>query len=111
MTTTLKISEPRELLAYLPHHLGFQPHNSLVIVCVRGTGREVGLVLRVDIADIAHPEAGAYQIDHIIEHIGFDGASEIFLALDCTEHDLEISKSQAPLANTIFSALATTPIT
>lgn len=110
MTTTLKISEPRELLAYLPHHLGFQPHNSLVIVCVRGTGREVGLVLRVDIADIAHPDAGAYQIDHIIEHIGFDGASEIFLALYCTEHDLENSQSQARIAYTMFTALTSNRI-
>jgi hypothetical protein len=45
----LRVSEPRDLLAYVPHRLGFHPRDSLVLVCLRGPRNRLGLVLRADL--------------------------------------------------------------
>ncbi|MEJ5888146.1 DUF4192 family protein [Pseudokineococcus marinus] len=43
------MSDPRELLALVPHQLGFTPRRSVVLVCLRGERRRVGLVVRADL--------------------------------------------------------------
>lgn len=54
----LRLHDPGELVAAVPHLLGFRPVASLVLVAVRGTGsgRRLGVVARVDLpppADVA----------------------------------------------------------
>src|SRR5690625_4262177 len=75
MTTIMRISEPQELLGYLPYHLGFQPEESVVALSVRGQRRRVGLVMRIDIADFLHPEGR----DLLRLHMEEDGAQEVLL--------------------------------
>lgn len=71
----MRISEPQELLGYLPYHLGFQPEESIVALSVRGQRRRVGLVMRIDIADFLHPEGR----DLLRLHMEEDGAQEVLL--------------------------------
>lgn len=79
MTTTLRISEPSELLSYLPYHLGFQPQESVVALAVRGQRRRVGLLLRIDISDLLHPEAGEERRKILRSHMEADGAHALIL--------------------------------
>ncbi|MEJ5914226.1 DUF4192 domain-containing protein [Pseudokineococcus sp. 1T1Z-3] len=45
----VRSGDPRDLLALVPHQLGFHPSRSLVLVSLRGPRRRVGLVARVDL--------------------------------------------------------------
>jgi hypothetical protein len=50
-TPTLRIRDRRGLVAAVPALLGFHPAESLVLLCLTGPGRQVGPVMRVDLAD------------------------------------------------------------
>ena len=77
--TVLRVSEPREILAFIPHCLGFRPQESVVAVSLRG--RRLGLVARVDVADLADPEHGPGLADNLVEHLRADGARRVVLVL------------------------------
>ncbi|MCZ2818549.1 DUF4192 domain-containing protein [Modestobacter sp. VKM Ac-2984] len=52
---TVRLSEPGEVVAALPHLLGFRPRESLVLVSLRGPqGRRLGLTARVDLPPPEH---------------------------------------------------------
>lgn len=59
MTTTperqpLSLSDCDDVLAYIPHALGFHPHNSLVLLLI--VGQRLEATLRVDLPGEIHPE-------------------------------------------------------
>ncbi|MDM8085448.1 DUF4192 domain-containing protein [Cellulomonas cellasea] len=80
-TTTLRVSEPRELLAYLPHQLGFQPHESAVAVSLRAPRGRIGLVARVDLDDLGGQSSGPRVARGLVAHLGADRASGAVLVL------------------------------
>lgn len=80
-TTTLRVDEPRELLAYLPHQLGFQPHESAVAVSLRAPRGRVGLVARVDLPDLIDPKSGPQVARGLVAHLGADRAARTVLVL------------------------------
>jgi hypothetical protein len=88
--TVLRVSEPREILAFIPHCLGFQPRESVVAVSLRG--RRLGLVARVDVADLGHPERGPDVAGGVAEHLRADGATRVVLVL-YTSDDLREARS------------------
>jgi hypothetical protein len=47
-TTRVRLSDPAELIAAVPHLLGFHPRDSLVVITLQG--RRLGLTLRSDLA-------------------------------------------------------------
>ncbi|WP_138758209.1 DUF4192 domain-containing protein [Modestobacter altitudinis] len=52
---TVRLSDPGEVAAALPHLIGFQPHESLVAVSLRGRGGgRLGLTGRTDLPPAAH---------------------------------------------------------
>jgi hypothetical protein len=67
--TSIVVSEPRDLVALVPYRLGFVPSNSLALVALREPGSVIGLVLRVDLADVvaggehAARQLGGYLLD------------------------------------------------
>lgn len=81
MDTTIRVGEPRELLAYLPHQLGFHPRESAVVVSIRDPRGRVGLVARVDLADLGDPVAGPQVARTLIGHLATDGAARTVLVL------------------------------
>jgi hypothetical protein len=80
-TTTIRVSEPREMLAYLPHQLGFRPSHSAVAVSLRPPRSRIGLVARVDLPDLADIERGPQVARGLVSHLGADGASGAVLVL------------------------------
>ncbi len=85
-TTTLRVSEPREILALVPHRLGFRPHDSAVAVSLRAPRGAVGLVVRVDLPHLADAGSGPMLARTLVAHLGRDGARRALLVL-YTEHD------------------------
>lgn len=71
-TTTIRVSEPRELLAYLPYRLGFRPRESLVVASVRGARGRIGLVARVDLDEVQSAAAAR----SLARHLWRDGAEQ-----------------------------------
>ncbi|WNV83107.1 DUF4192 domain-containing protein [Umezawaea sp. Da 62-37] len=53
------LGEPRDLIAAIPHLLGFHPHDSLVLVCVKH--RQTVASLRIDLPPARHRQAHAVQ--------------------------------------------------
>ncbi|HEY0216013.1 MAG TPA: DUF4192 family protein, partial [Cellulomonas sp.] len=76
----LRLREPRDLLAYLPHQIGFRPRESLVAVSLRSRGGELGLVVRVDLADLVG-RSGAGLARTLVEHLRADRAATIQVVL------------------------------
>ncbi|WP_168217837.1 DUF4192 domain-containing protein [Occultella kanbiaonis] len=79
---TLHLDDPPELLAYLPFRLGFLPHESLVLLAIRADadgGPEIGVVARVDLADLSHPGLGLGE--HVLGQLAIDGAVAVFAAV------------------------------
>ena len=44
---SIRLSDPSELIAAVPHLLGFHPHDSVVLLALHG--RNLGLTLRTDL--------------------------------------------------------------
>lgn len=85
MTSTIRVSEPRELLALIPHQLGFVPTNSLVLVSLRGPRSRVGLVARVDLDDLADQEFGPQLARSLVAHLDSDRAARCVLVCYVSE--------------------------
>ncbi|GCE75979.1 DUF4192 domain-containing protein [Cellulomonas biazotea] len=80
-TTTLRVSEPRELLALVPHRLGFHPRESVVAVSLRPPRGRVGVVARVDLDRLADPDAGGARARALVTLLGEDGARRALLVV------------------------------
>ena len=97
MTTTIRTSDPRDLLALIPYQLGFVPHESAVLISIRRGRSRVGLVARVDLPDLAHPEHGPQLARHLVSHLVEDGAATAVLVL-WTHADTRDGSGAAQLA-------------
>ena len=81
-TTTLRVSEPREILALVPHRLGFRPRDSAVAVSLRPPRGAVGLVVaRRPAAPRATRPTGPLLARTLVAHLGRDGAAAAILVL------------------------------
>ncbi|WP_124343797.1 DUF4192 family protein, partial [Cellulomonas algicola] len=80
-TTTLRVSEPRELLALVPYRLGFRPRDSAVAISLRPPRGQVGLVVRVDLEQLADPDDGGRCARALVGLLDQDGARRAVLVL------------------------------
>lgn len=80
-TTAIRLHEPRELLAFLPYQLGFQPTESLVAISLRGRRSEVGLVARVDLDDLGDAQGGPGLARTLVCHLDADHANAYALVV------------------------------
>lgn len=78
---TIRVSEPREVLAYIPHRLGFRPSQSAVLVSLRGPRGQVGLVMRVDLRDLVDPAVGPQLARSAVTTLDRDGARRVMCVL------------------------------
>jgi hypothetical protein len=60
--TTIRLDDPGELIAALPHLLGFQPSDSLVLVTRHGRGEPLGPTVRADLP-------AAEEADALFHHL------------------------------------------
>ncbi|WP_407343832.1 DUF4192 domain-containing protein [Pengzhenrongella phosphoraccumulans] len=79
--TTIRVSEPRELLALLPHQLGFRPQESAVAVSLRAPRGRVGLIARVDLTDLADVVQGPQLARGLVSHLVADGGRRAVLVI------------------------------
>lgn len=79
----LDLTDPVETLAYIPFRLGFHPRESLVILAVRRDGDDVdmGLVARVDLADVIDPTQRERLRASILNQLRADDTVHAFLAV------------------------------
>ncbi|MHB1288185.1 DUF4192 family protein, partial [Georgenia sp.] len=76
----VRAREPRDLLALIPYRLGFHPEESVVLLslCRNARGRfDIGLVVRVDIADLADRALGVFGALELAAHLEDDGADDV----------------------------------
>src|SRR5690606_1028130 len=96
MTTVIRAQGPRELLAYVPYRLGYRPRDSVVLVGLRPPRGRVGLVVRVDVADLADLEHGPQVARSVVGHLAADGAQRVVL-VTYTDAPLRTGYTDAPL--------------
>lgn len=80
-TSTLRVSEPREIISLLPYRLGFRPRDSAVAVSLRAPRGRVGVVMRVDLAALGDEEVGAQVARAVVATMGRDGAQSTVLVV------------------------------
>ena len=76
----IRVGEGREILAYVPHALGFLPSNSVVALSLRPPRGRIGLVARVDLADLAGVD-GALAAQGVAAQPLADGAAGVFVVI------------------------------
>lgn len=86
--TVVRVAGPEDLLAYIPYRLGFEPAESVVAVSLTGPRQRVGLVARVDLADLRlrQPDDpngpdGAATARWLTDHVVADGADRAVVVL------------------------------
>lgn len=98
--TVIRVSEARELLAYVPYRLGFRPRESLVAVSLRAPRGRLGLVVRVDLADLVATPTGSELAGALTRHLEGDGARRVVLVVysETPREDLRAGHGPAGLA-------------
>jgi len=76
-TTTIKISNPGDMVAAVAQLLGYQPTNSIVIISLKGNRRRFGLTLRYDLAIADHDPVGL--VDQMAARVRLDSSREVFV--------------------------------
>ncbi|QZN87141.1 DUF4192 domain-containing protein [Cellulomonas sp. C5510] len=95
-----------DLLAALPYQLGFRPEECLVAVGLRGRGRDVGLVARIDLDDVLSP-AGPDLLDDVAGHLAADDAAEVVVVVYRDEDDpRDLAPRTRPAADTVSQRAA-----
>ncbi|MEZ0447806.1 DUF4192 domain-containing protein [Cellulomonas sp. ICMP 17802] len=108
-TTTLRVNEPREILALVPHRLGFRPRDSAVAVSLRTPRGAVGLVVRVDLPHLADPTDGPTLARSLVSLLDRDTARRAILVL-YTERDPRGEDGPAHQAARHFREAAAQPL-
>lgn len=80
-TPKIRITRAEDLVAYLPYQLGFRPRDSVVLLGMGGPRRPLGLVSRVDLADIGHPETGRGIVREMAWLMAKDGSEDVLVVL------------------------------
>ena len=81
---TLSVSAPRDLLALVPYRVGYTPTRSMVLICLRGPRRRVGLVARVDLPPADDPgvdDVLELQVARLVAYAAADGAAAVLLVV------------------------------
>lgn len=110
MPTTIRTRDPRELLSLVPYQLGFRPRDSVVLLGLRGPRSRVGLVVRVDLADLASPDDGPQVADLLVGHLRDDGCTGCLVAVYAPgdvrhPEDLGVARARRHLAEAAGAGL------
>jgi uncharacterized protein DUF4192 len=83
---TVRLSDPGDLAAALPHLIGFRPRESLVAVSLRGPrGLRLGLTARVDLPPAAHR---ALVVGGVVRSLATDRPDAVLLAVVSEDDDV-----------------------
>ncbi|WP_298461222.1 DUF4192 domain-containing protein [uncultured Cellulomonas sp.] len=99
MSQVIRVNEARELLALIPHNLGFTPTDSLVVVSLRAPSGRVGLIARIDLAHAF--EAARTLTAHLIA----DGATRAVVVAYTGDEDAARAAAYAVTDHTAAAGL------
>ncbi len=105
MTTTLRVSDPQELLALIPYQLGFVPQESLAVVSLQGAHQRVGLMARCELTELA-TDHGARLAGTLVNHCLTDNANKLVLVFFCDQGQTGAVQDQVSRAVKLFRAVA-----
>lgn len=80
----VRLSTPREVVATVPHLLGFHPEHSLVVISLRGARARIGLTMRLDLPAAETASAAA---DLVTTHLLRDGADSGIVIAYCSSDE------------------------
>src|SRR4051812_991753 len=66
--TALRVSSPADLVLALPHLVGFPPEESIVVGCLQGPRKRLGLLMRLDLPDRADEAELAAELAARVRH-------------------------------------------
>src|SRR3712207_6389570 len=75
---TVRLSDPGQVAAALPHLIGFRPRESLVVVSLRGRRRRFGLTARVDLPPAEHR---AVVVGSLVQSLVTDRPAAVIVAI------------------------------
>ncbi|GIG20531.1 hypothetical protein Cch01nite_12550 [Cellulomonas chitinilytica] len=107
--TTLRVNEPAEILALVPHRLGFRPQESVVAVSLRPPRGLVGVVARVDLLQLADPHDGADRARALTTLLDRDGATRVLLVVYTDDDPRGAAEHPAHRAVELFREAAEAP--
>ena len=99
----VRVSDPAEVLSYVPHAIGYVPTQSIVAISLRPPRRRIGLVARVDLDDIVG-ERGHDVADDLADFLTADGAVALFVVVYTNEPVARARRSRS-LADRAFESL------
>jgi hypothetical protein len=105
MDTRLRLKTPQDLLAIVPHLLGFRPARSLVLIAIAGPGRLVRFAARWDLAgpdDEISPQSYAEQAVRAVQREDVD---EVMAVLYDPPDVTGVGRPGAALALAVHQAL------
>ncbi|WP_246117284.1 DUF4192 domain-containing protein [Cellulomonas composti] len=105
------MSEPREILSLVPYRLGFRPAESVVAVSLRAPRGRVGLMMRIDLDDLAHAESGPQVARAMVATLGADGAHSSLLVVYVADdprvaHAAASSSVSSSVSNAVSNAVS-----
>jgi hypothetical protein len=80
-----RLTSPAQVVAVLPHYLGYVPAESLVVVCLDQPRGRLGLTMRFDLPLAAHE---ADLVEQVVGRVRRQRASRVLLAVYTAEPDL-----------------------
>ncbi len=99
--STVRARSARDILAAIPHLLGYRPRESLVAVCVTHQG-VVGLVARVDIDDLMAAQGVQGAADRLVGAARRVGTTEVVVSV----HTAREPRTVRRLVEPVLGALA-----
>jgi len=113
----VRISSPADLIAMVPRLLGFVPRESVVVICLHGRRRRVGLAMRFDLAAAVDPDRFAAMVH---QRITMEAAAAAFVVVfsaqppsdgACARDDLPHAVAAAALVDQVGSVIADVVLT
>jgi len=84
--TQIKVKNPRDLFSIVPYALGYQPEESILVICIREAGG-LGMIARTSLSDLRDPEC-CIQIGQMVARSATDDATaRAFIVVYCQAND------------------------
>src|SRR6185437_3014124 len=74
----VKLRSPADIIDAVPYLVGFEPHDSLVVLSLRGPRSRLGLTARIDLPEAKHATACARSF---VGYLKRDGAARALIVL------------------------------
>lgn len=106
--TQIKIRSPRDLFSVVPYALGYQPEESILVVCIRRNGG-LGLIARTSLSDLKDRQCCVEVGEMVAQSARRDEAGRAFIVIYCAATDEFTLHGYKKLAQGFVTALADVP--